>query len=111
MPRFLLSASLAGLLLTGVSVWAHPISPQSQSEQQSQTQQATKKVSGKVASIGNNGTSFTLEVGGSAATQTMQFVLDKTAKVQGNVKVGTAVTVEYAVEQGQNLALTVTAQG
>ena len=83
--------------------------PHPQSGQQSE--HATKTVTGKVASIGNGGTSFALEVNGGDAKQTMQFVLDKTAKVQGNVKVGTPVTVEYAVEQGQNLALSVTAQG
>lgn len=109
MRRFLLSASLAGLLLTGVSVWADSASPQPASGQQSEHE--TKTVTGKVASIGNGGMSFALEVGGGDAKQTMQFVLDKNAKVQGNVKVGTPVTVEYAVEQGQNLALSVAAQG
>lgn len=109
MRKLLLSASLAGLLLAGVSVWAHSVGAQGQSGQQSQP--ATKMVSRKVTSIGTGGTSFTLEVNGSQAKNTMQFVLDKSAKVQGNVKVGTAVTVEYAVEQGQNLALSVTAQG
>lgn len=109
MQRFLLSASLAGLLLTGVSVGAHPVSPPSPAAQQSEHE--TKTVTGKVASIGNGGMSFALEVGGGDAKQTIQFVLDKNAKVQGNVKVGTPVTVEYAVEQGQNLALSVAAQG
>jgi hypothetical protein len=109
MRKLLLSASLAGLLLTGVSVWAHTNSPQSQSGQQSQP--ATKMVAGKVTSIGNGGTSFSLEINQGSATQTIQFVLGKTTKVQGTVKVGTAVTVEYAVEQGQNVALNIAAQG
>ena len=109
MRKFLLSASLAGLLLAGVSVWAHSASPQSTSGQQSE--QSTKMVSGKIASIGNGGTSFTLELSGGDGKQTMQFVVSKNVKVQGNVKVGTPVTVEYAVEQGQNLALSITAQG
>jgi hypothetical protein len=103
----MLSASLAGLLLAGASVWPSSISAQSQSGQQSQP--ATKTVAGKVTSIGTGGTSFALEVSQGNAKQTMQFVLDKSAKVQGNVKVGTPVTVEYAVEQGQNVALSVTA--
>lgn len=108
MRKFLLSASLAGLLLTGVSVWAPTASPQSAQ----QSHPATKMVTGKIASIGSGGTSFALEVGTVNANQTtMQFVLDKTTKVQGRVGVGTPVTVEYAVEQGQNLALSVTAQG
>jgi hypothetical protein len=107
MRKFLLSASLAAFLLTGVSVAAH--SPQPAPGQQSEHE--TKTVTGKVASIGNGGMSFALEVNGGDAKQTMQFVLDKNAKVQGNVKVGTPVTVEYAVEQGQNLALSIAAQG
>jgi hypothetical protein len=109
MRRFFLSASLAGLLLTGVSVWAHSTPTQHPAGQQ--TEQATKTVAGKVVSIGTGGTSFALEVNAGNAKQTMQFILDKNAKVQGNVKVGTPVAVEYAVEQGQNLALSVTAQG
>lgn len=107
MRKLLLSASLAGLLLTGVSVWAPTASPQAGQ----QSHPATKMVTGKIASIGNGGTSFALEVGTGNANQTMQFVLDKTTKVQGRVGVGTPVTVEYAVEQGQNVALSVTAQG
>jgi len=109
MRKFLLGASLAGLLLTGVSVWAHAASPQSEPGQQSK--QATKMVAGKIASIGSGGTSFELEVNTGNDKRTMQFVLDKGTKVQGRVGVGTPVTVEYAVEQGKNIALSVTAQG
>lgn len=110
MRKFLLSASLAGLLLTAGSVWVHANSPQTTPGQQSQA--ATKMVTGKITSIGNGGHSFALEVNGGADKQTMQFVVDKNAKVQGTVKVGTDVTVEYtAMEGGQNLALSITAQG
>ena len=65
---------------------------------------------GKVTSIGNGGHSFGMEVDQSGTKETMQFSLDKNAKVQGNVTVGTEVAVEYAEEAGQNLALIVTAQ-
>ena len=111
MRKFLLSASLAGLLLTAGSVWVHAIPPQNSPGEQSQA--ATKMVTGKVTSIGNGGHSFALEVNaGGGDKQTMQFVVDKNAKVQGSVKVGTDVTVEYqAMENGQNLALTIAAQG
>jgi carbonic anhydrase/acetyltransferase-like protein (isoleucine patch superfamily) len=41
----------------------------------------------------------------------MQFVTDKNTKVEGQVHVGTTVTVAYqAVEGGENLALAITAQ-
>jgi hypothetical protein len=69
-------------------------------------------VTGKITSIGNGGHSFALEVTTRGDKQTMQFILDKNAKVQGKVGVGTDVTVEYqAMEGGQNLALSITAQG
>lgn len=107
MRKFFLSASLAGLLLTGVSVKV----PVSLAQENQQTQPSTQKVAGTISSIGTGGTSFTLEVNNSSTKQTMQFVLDKNAKVQGNVRVGTAVTVEYeAKETGPNLALSVIAQ-
>ena len=109
MSKLLVSVSLAGLLLTGASMWTHPVSAQSQAQQQQS--KATKKVAGKITSIGNDGHSFGLEVDQGGAKQTMQFTLDKNAKVQGNVRVGTAVTVEYAIEEGQNMALTVIAEG
>ncbi len=114
MRKFLLTASLAGLLLTAGAVWVHAISPQDTPGQRGrQSEQATKMVTGKVTSIGNGGHSFALEVNASGGDkQTMQFVVDKNAKVEGNVKVGTDVAVEYqAMEGGQNLALSITAQG
>jgi len=60
MQKFLISASLAGmLLLAGATTWARSISAQSQSAPQAR---ATKTISGKVTSIGNDGHSFGLEV-------------------------------------------------
>jgi hypothetical protein len=107
MRKFLLSASLGGMLLTGLAVRTPTLSAKSAQE----SEPATKTVAGKIMSIGNGGQSFTLEVSGGEA-KTMQFVLDKNAKVQGNVKVGTPVTVQYeAKEEGSNLALAVIAQG
>ena len=80
-------------------------------EQGNQSQQAVKSVSGKVAAIGTGGTAFTLEVSGENK-KTMDFVVDKNTQVQGQVRAGSAVTVEYqAIETGQYLAVSVTAQG
>ncbi len=108
MSKLIVTLSLAGLLLTSVSVCAYSSSAQSQSDQRSV---ATKTVAGKVTSIGGDGHSFSLEVSGGATNQTMQFVVDKSAKVQGALRVGTPVSVDYAVVDGQNVALTITAQG
>ena len=42
----------------------------------------------------------------------MEFVVNKKTQVQGQVKVGTLVAVDYEpVESGPNLALTVAARG
>lgn len=107
MRKFLFSVSLAVLLLAGLSVRA----PVSLAQGNQQTQTSSKTITGTVSSIGNGGTSFTLNANGSSDKQTMQFVIDKNTKVQGNVKVGTQVTVEYeAKETGPNLALSVTPQ-
>src|SRR5215469_4023454 len=107
--KLLIGASFAALTLLGTSgrVLSHPAKQQSGK----QTQQASKTVSGKVTSIGNSGLSFAVEVDEGGNKRTMQFVVDKNTQVQGTVKAGTTVTVEYQpTEGGQNLALSVTAQ-
>jgi hypothetical protein len=108
MQKFLVTASLAGLLLlAGASTWTPYVSAQSLPAM------ATKIIAGKVTSIGTDGLSFSLKVDQGGQKQTMQFVMGKNAKIEGNVRVGTPVAVEYAIEGGHNLALAVaaTAQG
>jgi hypothetical protein len=107
--KLLCGVSLAGLILLGVSARAQPTRTQSDSGKQSEP--ATKSVSGKVTSIGNSGTSFALEVEGSSK-QTMEFVVNKNTQVQGQVKVGTLVAVEYQpTDGGQNLAVSIAVRG
>src|SRR5579864_8256341 len=92
--KFLLCASLAGMMLLGISASTQQ-APNQPSEKGSQ-QAATKSVTGTVALIGNGGRSFTLEVSdGSNGKRTMEFVLDKNTQVQGQVQKGTPVMVEY----------------
>jgi hypothetical protein len=108
MQKFFVSAFFAGLLLVaGSSIWTNATLAQSQPAQQVK---ATKTIAGKIASIGSDGHSFGLEVDQGGGKQTMQFVVDKNAKIQGKVTVGSPVTVEYAIERGQNLALTISGQ-
>jgi len=112
MHKLLLTASFAGLLLTAGSVWARATPRQKTEEPTQQAPAATKMVSGKVTAIGNGGQSFALEVNSGADKQTMQFVVDKNAKVEGKVTVGTQVAVAYeAMEGGQLRAVSITAQG
>src|SRR5215467_10382586 len=107
----LCGAALAGLLFLGAAVHAGPQPGQkpSQSEPGKKSQKSVQSISGKVASIGGGGASFTLEVTG-GESKSMEFVVDRSTKVTGQVREGTAVTVEYtAMENGQLLAVSVTA--
>jgi hypothetical protein len=98
--------SLAALLLLGVAARAQPQPLQSDSGKQSEP--TTKSVEGKVASIGNSGTSFALQVDGNDK-QLMNFVVGKDTQVKGHVTTGTLVTVAYRpTDDGQNVALTIT---
>ncbi len=102
----LLSISLTVLLLLGVAAPAHPNLMQSDSGKQGQS--TTKSVGGKVASIGNSGTTFALQVDGNDK-QVMNFVVGRDTQVKGHVSTGTLVTVEYRpADDGQNVALTIT---
>jgi len=109
--KLIATASLAGLLLTVGATLNHAIPGQDPEQQLPHA--AIKMVAGKVTSIGNGGQSFDLEVMNSGGDlQTMQFIVGKDAKVEGRVRVGAAVTVEYeTIEGGQNRALNITAQG
>lgn len=109
---FLLAAAIAGLSLLGIPASSQQ-SPNQTPDKGSQQQAATKSVTGTIAAIGNGGHSFTLEIpDGSNGKRTMDFVMGKTTQVQGKVGTGTPVTVEYqAMASGENVAVTITAQG
>lgn len=103
--KLLYCISLAGLLVIGLPERAQPIHMQSDSGKQSEP--ATKSVAGKVTSIGTSGASFAVEVEGSSK-DTMEFIVNKNTQVQGQVKVGTLVAVEYQpTEKGENLAVSI----
>jgi hypothetical protein len=106
--KSLVSISLAGVFVTGVYARAWPIHLQDSGKQTAPT---TKSVSGRVSSIADSGTSFALAVEGDSK-QTLEFVLNQHTQVQGPIKIGTLVAVEYqpAGADGQNLALTITAR-
>ena len=121
--KILVTASLGGLLSIGTPGMllgqqpkpqpgkpSQPSQPGQQPSQpgQQRQQQATKSISGKVTDIGDQGHSFTLEAdtGGS-----MKFVVDRNTQVQGQVKVGMLVAVDYqATDDGQLLCVRVAPQ-
>ena len=107
--KILVCAGLGGLLFVGVPSISYTKATQNESGKQ--TQQATKSVSGKVASIGDNGKSFVVEVDNGGAKKNMQFVLDKNTQVEGHVTTGSMVLVEYQPMSGdQNLCVKVSAR-
>ena len=117
--KFLCGISVASLMILGLISPANSANPSKggQAQSEKQTQQSTKSVAGKVAAIGSGGTSFTLDVAGggsdkdSSGKNTMNFVVDDHTQVKGQVRQGTAVTVEYqAMQNGQLLAVSITAQ-
>jgi hypothetical protein len=100
--KLLYSIPLTGLLVLGSQIAAQP-----QSDSGKQSSPATKSVAGKVTSIGKGGTSFAVQVEGTN-DQTMQFVINTKTQVQGEVKVGSLVAVDYQpTDGGQNLAVNV----
>ena len=106
--KILTGLSLVGFLTAVVPAMAHKTSTQ----QSQGKQQATKSITGKVASIGDQGKSFALEVNDGSSKHTMNFVVDKNTQVQGRVTEGTIVAVEYQPsDDGQNVCVRVTAQG
>lgn len=105
--KILTCLSLVGFLTAGVPAIAHKTPTQNQSGKE-----ATKSVTGKVASIGNQGKTFALEVNDGTNKHTMNFVVDKNTQVEGRVTEGTIVAVEYQpTDDGQNLCVRVSAQG
>jgi hypothetical protein len=107
--KLLFSASLSGLLLMAVPVMTHTTAQTP--SQGNATKQATKSVTGKVTTIGDQGKSFAVEVDNGGSKQTMQFVVDKNTQVAGQVRAGTVVTVDYQpMDGGQNLCVRVAPQ-
>ena len=111
--KTLVTTSLCGLLFAGMpgTMFGHPgTTSRTQASQDQQTpQQATKSITGKVTDIGDQGHSFTVETDGSKTS--MKFVVDKSTQVQGHVKVGSVVAVDYApTDDGQLLCVKVAEQ-
>ena len=111
--KLLVGIAIAGLMGLGATLSVHSVRARSQSgRSDKQEQKATKLVSGKVIKIGDRGHSLSVEVAESKnITEFVEFVVDRNTRLNGQVREGTAVTIEYrAMESGQNLAVSVTAQ-
>jgi hypothetical protein len=106
--KIMATASLSGLLLGTPAM----ISGMAQEpKEQQQQQQETKSISGKITDIGDQGHSFTLDTGNGGEKQVLKFMVDKNTQVQGQVKVGSVVAVDYqALDGGQLLCVRVASQ-
>jgi hypothetical protein len=104
--RWLCSVALSGLFLSAVISIPAAVPLLSQEAGQRQS------VTGTVTSIGNDAKSFSMDVDQAGDTKTLQFVVNESTQIQGQVGVGTSVTVEYRPNgDGQNTALSVAPQG
>jgi hypothetical protein len=104
-PKFLLNASLAGLLLLNASAPAGAI-PQQSSRQNEQS----KSTSGKVTDIGKDKKSFSLQTNDqdNSSKRTIIFIVNGDTQIKGQVTVGTDVDVEYRPTPDGNVALVIT---
>jgi hypothetical protein len=79
-----------------------------QSNTGKQSEPTTKSVAGKIASVGNSGTTFALQVDGDDK-QVINFVVSQNTEIKGHATTGTLVTVEYRpTDDGQNVAVRIT---
>jgi Domain of unknown function (DUF5666) len=65
-------------------------------------------VSGKISAMEAN--TFSVEVQNSQARVTLKFQIDSNTKIDGNLKVGSMVTVDYRTEDVNNIAVRVAVQ-
>lgn len=108
--KILCSAALGGLLVLGSASFARSTDAQN-APGGKPSQAATKSVTGKVTSIGDQGKSFAMEVNDGSNKRTMEFVIDKNTQVEGQVRTGATVLVDYQpTDSGQNLCVRVATQ-
>jgi hypothetical protein len=107
LQKFLLSASLAGLLLAA-GARAQPRYQDSLSDQQAPKVHSVK---GKVTQVETGGKAFSMDISQGNDKRPMRFVVDKGTTVQGHVAAGTTASVDYQSDgNGQLVALAVTEQ-
>jgi len=101
-------AGLAGLLALN-TCWAGPMSSTSTvalTPLAAQQAEKDQTASGKVTSVKTN--SFSIEAKEGDATKTLDFVTNKDTKIEGELKAGANVQVNYRTEGGKNIATQVT---
>jgi hypothetical protein len=107
--KIIFTVSLTGLLL-GTPAMSNGMA-QEPNDKQQEPRQEMKSVNGKIADIGDQGRSFTLDTGFGGEKQILKFVLVKDSQVKGQIEVGTIVAVDYkTLDDGQLVCVRVAAQ-
>jgi hypothetical protein len=107
--RFRTILSLATLFLAcfTVAIWAEPLPSQPISNNPNPSPD-NASVAGKISSVGD--ASFTLDIQKSQNSQTLQFEIDGSTKVEGKLAVGAQATVEYRADGERYIATHVVVQ-
>lgn len=106
--KFLLSASLASLLLAGAAV-ANAAPQQTPRQQPNAQAEQSKSTSGKVTDIAKDKKSFSVQANDQENNKrTIVFVINGDTQIKGQVTVGTDVEVEYRPSPDGNVALVIT---
>jgi len=90
-----------------LAVWSQPL-PSSELSARTEGGVPSESVSGKISSIGD--ASFSVDVVKNQDTNTVQFLIDGSTKVEGKLAVGAQATVEYRSDDGRNVATHVVVQ-
>jgi hypothetical protein len=90
-----------------VAGWSPPRSTRPSTNLSSPATQSGS-VSGKISAVGTD--AFTVEVQKSQDAVTLKFLIDGATKVDGQLKVGSMVSVDYRTEDVKNIAVHVVVQ-
>lgn len=105
--KYLLTASLAGLLVASAISSRAQQTPEQQPNQQND--QSSKSASGKVTDIGKDKKSFSVQTNDQENNKrTMIFVINGDTQIKGQVTVGSDVDVQYRPSPDGNVALVIT---
>jgi hypothetical protein len=97
--RIILTTTALFLACFTVAAWSSPLTAQPMSRPRS-TQNAS--VTGRISSIGD--ASFSVEAKKSQDLVTVEFLIDDETTIVGKLEIGSAATVDYRTEGGNNIA-------
>jgi hypothetical protein len=100
--RTILTLAVSVSACFAVAGWSEPRAPQPTSRPYYPATQ-TGSVSGKISAVG--AASFSVDVQKSQESVTVKFLTDDRTKIDGKLRVGAIVTVDYRTEDVNNIAV------